>query len=114
MQASDRRGNGRVPHAGSIMVRSLSSTFRRGSARDFTEEGARLVVPEDVPPGTSVVLHLKLEAQRMLSLLATVVWARPDGHSGTTEVGVRFQEGCRADRQHLANWLHCRRILASA
>ncbi len=108
----DRRGGGRVLHRGDVLVRGQSATYQRGSSRDFTEDGARLVVPESVKPGHSLMVHLKLEARRALSLLATVVWAKP-AESGT-EVGVRFQEGCRADRRRLNHWLHTRRLLAFA
>jgi hypothetical protein len=108
----DRRGDGRVIHHGDVLVRGSSRTFQRGSSRDFTEDGARLIVPEPVQPGHSLMVHLKLEARRALSLLATVVWAKP-AESGT-EVGVRFQEGCRADRRRLNHWLHNRRLLAFA
>lgn len=105
---------GRVRHRADVMVRGLSATFRRGSSRDFTEDGARLVVSEPVPPGHSVVVYLKLEAQRLLSVLATVVWSKPASEEGQTEVGIRFQDGCRADRVFLNNWLHRRRLLAYA
>lgn len=108
----DRRSFGRVPHCGDVLVRGTATTFSRGATRDFTEDGARLVVPEDVPTGTSIVVHLKLEAQRILSLLATVVWAKP-AEKGT-EVGVRFAEGCIKDRRQLANWVHRQRLLGAA
>jgi len=108
----DRRGNGRVPHGGSVLVRGLAKTFGRGTACDFTEDGARLLVKEPVKPGCPIILHLQLEAQRVLSLIATVVWASPS-ESGT-EVGVRFQEGCRTSRQYLDNWLHRKRLLSFA
>jgi len=106
----DRRGGGRVPHRGEILVKGSRSTFQRGSACDLNESGARLLVPDQVQPGHSLVVYLKLEARRALSFLATVVWARP-GAQGT-EVGVRFEEGCLADRRFLGNWLHNRRMLA--
>ena len=106
----DRRGGGRVPHRGEVLVKSSRSTFQRGSACDLNESGARLVVPDAVEAGHSLVVHLKLEAQRALSFLATVVWARP-GVRGT-EVGVRFEDGCQADRRFLGHWLHNRRMLA--
>lgn len=106
----DRRGGGRIRHITEVLVRGLSSTFQRGSSRDFTEDGARLVVPEAIGPGHSLMLYLRLEAKRALSLLGTVVWARPAEHG--TEVGVRFQAGCAADRQRFCNWLHTRRLLA--
>ena len=108
----DRRGDGRVLHREDVLVRGASTTYRRGSSRDFTEDGARLVVPEEVAPGHSLMVHLKIEARRALSLLATVVWAQPS--EGGTEVGVRFQEGCLADRRRFNNWLHSRRLLSFA
>lgn len=106
----DRRGDGRVRHIAEVLVRGLSSTFQRGSTRDFTEDGARLVVPEAILPGHSLMVHLKLEALRALSLLGKVVWARPSENG--TEVGVQFEPGCLADRQRFCSWLHTRRMLA--
>lgn len=94
------------------MIKSLGRTFSRGTTRDFNETGARLVVEEPVQPGHSMVLHLKLEAQRVLSLIATVVWAKESRPGEGREVGIRFQEGCRGDRQRLNNWLHRRRLAA--
>lgn len=108
----DRRGCGRVSHRGEVLVKAEASTFGRGITRDFNESGARLVMSEKVKPGHNLVLHLKLEAQRALSFLATVVWAKPTEHG--TEVGVRFQDGCQADRRRLNRWLHHRRLLSFA
>ena len=94
------------------MIKALGSTFSRGTTRDFNETGARLVIQEPVRPGHSMVVHLKLEAQRVLSLLATVIWTKDADSGQTHEVGIRFQEGCRGDRQRLNNWLHRRRLAA--
>jgi len=108
----DRRGCGRVPHCSEVLVKGQASTFGRGTSCDFNESGARLVVAETVKPGHDLVVYLKLEAQRALSFLATVVWAKPT-ETGT-EVGVRFQDGCHADRRRLNRWLHHRRLLSFA
>ncbi len=108
----DRRGCGRVSHRGEVLVKGASSTFGKGSTRDFNESGARLVVSEKMKPGHDLVVYLKLEAQRALSFLATVVWAKQTENG--TEVGVRFQDGCQADRRRLNRWLHHRRLLSFA
>lgn len=108
----DRRGCGRVSHRSEVLVKGASSTFGKGSTRDFNESGARLVVSEKMKPGHDLVVYLKLEAQRALSFLATVVWAKQT--EGGTEVGVRFQDGCQADRRRLNRWLHHRRLLSFA
>jgi hypothetical protein len=108
----DRRGCGRIHHQGEVLVKGNSPTFGRGQTRDVNEGGARLVVQETVKPGHNLVLHLKLEAQRALSFFATVVWARVTEQG--TEVGVRFQEGCQADRRRLNRWLQHRRLLSFA
>ncbi|MBS2039542.1 PilZ domain-containing protein [bacterium] len=108
----DRRGCGRIHHQGEVLVKGLSSTFGRGQTRDVNESGARLLVQEKVKPGHDLVLHLKLEAQRALSFLATVVWTRSTEQG--TEVGVRFQDGCQADRRRLNRWLQHRRLLSFA
>lgn len=108
----DRRGCGRVSHRSEVLVKGASSTFGKGSTRDFNESGARLVVSEKMKPGHDLVVYLKLEAQRALSFLATVVWAKQTENG--TEVGVRFQDGCQADRRRLNRWLHHRRLLSFA
>ncbi len=108
----DRRGCGRIRHQGEVLVKGSSPTFGRGQTRDVNESGARLVVPDKVKPGHDLVLHLKLEAQRALSFLATVVWARVTEQG--TEVGVRFQDGCQADRRRLNRWLQHRRLMTFA
>jgi len=95
-----------------VLVKGESSTFARGTTCDFNESGARLVVTEKVKPGHDLVVYLKLEAQRALSFLATVVWAKST--EAGTEVGVRFQDGCYADRRRLNRWLHSRRLLSFA
>ena len=113
LQSLDRRGCGRVPHRSQVLVKSdEASTFGRGTSCDFNESGARLVVSEKVMPGHDLVVYLKLEAQRALSFLATVVWTKPT--EAGTEVGVRFQEGCYADRRRLNRWLQSRRLLSFA
>ena len=108
----DRRGCGRVAHRSEVLVKGEASTFGRGTTRDFNASGARLVVTENVAAGHDLVVYLKLEAQRALSFLATVVWAKPTENG--TEVGVRFQDGCQADRRRLNRWLHHRRLLSFA
>ena len=52
----DRRGCGRVPHRGEVLVKGESSTFGRGVTCDFNESGARLVVNEKVKPGHDLVV----------------------------------------------------------
>lgn len=108
----DRRGCGRVSHRGEVLVKGVAATFGRGTTCDVNESGARLVVTEKVKPGHDLVVYLKLEAQRALSFIATVVWARSTENG--TEVGVRFQDGCQADRRRLNRWLHHRRVLSFA
>lgn len=115
LSARDRRSSGRVLYTGKVTVHGAAALCHKGSSRDFTEEGARLVVPGgEVSTGSSIVLHLKVEAQRFLSLLATVVWTKPDPQGKGTELGVRFAEGCHTSRRQLANWLHRRRLLGAA
>jgi len=108
----DRRGCGRVSHRSEVLVKGKAATFGRGTTCDVNESGARLVVSEKVKPGHDLVVYLKLEAQRALSFLATVVWAKSTDQG--TEVGVRFQDGCHADRRRLNRWLHHRRLLSFA
>lgn len=112
-ESFDRRGSGRVSHEDSVLVRANSDTFQRGQSLDFNESGARLVVPNQVEAGASVAVHLRLGAQRFLSLLATVVWAKPDNGGAATEVGVRFQHTSPSTYRNFSSWLHGRRLQAA-
>lgn len=106
----DRRGGGRVSHSIPLWVKALSSTFQPARSKDFNENGVRLEVPEPLSPGCRMVVHLRLEARKVLSLIGTVVWS--EASEGGAEVGVRFHEGCRSSRQLLENWVHRKRLLA--
>lgn len=110
----ERRVGGRVAFRNPIKVkpRGGSSTYGPGMACDLNETGARLVVHDEVQPGGSLIVYLKLEARRMLHLIGKVVWTRTCEHG--TEVGLCFEEGCRRDRLNLARWLHCQRLTGPA
>ena len=93
MKSSERRRFPRIPETVTVKYRvsgELASTWCEVATQNVSAGGVRFRVPEQLGPGTTVALQIKLPGlAQPLHVKSQVAWSQLQA-SGVTEVGVEF------------------------
>ncbi len=89
----EKRRFARVSFREPVQFKAAKDTVFSGSlAYDISEEGLRFQTDNFIPLNESLMLELKLDIEKSLSLHGKVIWVQMVPHSDRYQIGVKFDD----------------------